>query len=190
MRYTNLDETLARVLTTDYQISNDEANHIATHAAQKYVSIVDVAGSEYEEFHLWNVTFRWHALCGGVVESEMALSGDRFAGLLLIGALRWLDVQRWASRSTFEKMLLDHVEAATCMALWKQEAETQPHTPDDTHEALLKRINAILMESAFEAIDAQRLREAMDRLEELRCLTSRNGFYRLKEAMNYEVLED
>ena len=63
---------------------------------------------------------------------------------------------------------IDHVEAATCRALWKQEAEAQPYSPDDTLEALLTRVNEILKATAFGAIDKQRLQEAMDRL--LSCL--------------------
>ncbi len=196
MRYPKLEETLAKVLTTDYQVGRREANRIATHAAKKYVSRVHVAGSYREEFYLWNVTFKWHAFCGGVLEGEMAPSGDRFAGLTLIGALQWLDVMSRTSRSTaarqvfLEEMLLNHVEAATCMALWKQEVEAEPHTPDDTQEALLKRANAVLTENTFETVEAPRLGEAMDRLQELKAVTSRNGFYRLKKKMKYQVLED
>lgn len=190
MRYTNLDETLTKVLTTDYQMPDEEANRIAADAAKKYVSVVLAAGSHYEEFHLWHVTLKWHAFCGRVVHSEFALSDDRFAGLPLVGALRWLEAMSWNLRNTLEAMLLNHIEAATCMALWKQEAEAQPHTPDDTPDALLNRANAILTKNAYEAIDAHRLHEAMERLRELRCLTSRNGFYRLKEELKYEVLED
>ena len=76
------------------------------------------------------------------------------------------------------------------MALWKQEAEAQPYSPDDTLEGLLKQVNEILKEASFSVIDKQRLQEAMDRLKTLRCLTSRAGWFRLKAAMNYQVPEE
>ena len=45
MCYPNLEETLAKVLTTNYQISDEEANRIAEYAAKKDISRVHVAGS-------------------------------------------------------------------------------------------------------------------------------------------------
>ena len=89
-----------------------------------------------------------------------------------------------------EDLDLDHVEAATCMALWKQEAEAQPFSPDDTPEALLKRVNNILRETPFNAIDKDRLQEALDRLKMVKSLTSRAGWYRLKEEMSYQMPEE
>ena len=85
---------------------------------------------------------------------------------------------------------LDHVEAATCMAFWQQEAETEPYTPDDTVEALLIRVNTILQATSFGPVDKDRLREAMERLKTIQCLTTRGGWHRLKEEMKYQIPEE
>ncbi len=45
MRYPNLDETLARFLTTNYQLSDEGANRIAEHAAKTYLSTVHIGSS-------------------------------------------------------------------------------------------------------------------------------------------------
>lgn len=76
------------------------------------------------------------------------------------------------------------------MALWAQEAETHPYSPDDTLGALLKRVNDILSETPFGPINKDRLHEAVDRLKMIKCLTSRAGWYRLKEEMKYQMPEE
>lgn len=186
-------DTLVKVLTVDYLVPDEEATRIAVHLSDRYLSCVDVGGLHFE---LLNVTLKWYALCGDVVEGDLALLEGRFAGLLLVGVLRWFDGMRYYHQFSApyspnrEDLDIDHSEAATCMALWKQEAEAQPYSPDDTPEALLKRVNEILSETAFGAIDKQRFQEAMERLTVLGCLTPRAGWYRLREEMNYQVPEE
>ena len=184
--------TLVKTLTTGYQVTDEEANRIAAQVGT-YLTVNDIGGLHFE---LLNVTLKWNVLCGDVVKGDIVLSDGRFAGLPLIGALRWFDGMRYYFQFNAryapdrEALDLDHVEAATCMAFWKQEAEAQPYSPDDTLEALLKRVNEILRETAFEGIDKQRLQEAMERFKVLGCLTSRAGWYRLREEMKYQVPEE
>ena len=191
--HSTLKETLVKTLTIGYQVAGEEASQIAAQVGA-YLSVEDVGGAHFE---LLNVTLRWHALCGEVVQGEM-VPADRFAGLPLIGVLRWFDGMRFYFQFNAkfedykprEDLHLDHVEAAACMALWTQEAEAQPYSPDDTLEALLARVNQILRETAFDAIGKQRLRDAMDRLLMIRCLTSREGWHRLKAEMKYQMPEE
>lgn len=173
----------------DHLMEEEEAAQIAAQVSDGYLSCVDVGGAHFE---LLNVTLKWNAFCGGVVEGDVVLSGGRFTGLPLIGALRWFDRMRYyhqfgAPYSPHrEDIHIDHVEAAACMALWEQGNEE----PDRPLEALLERVNDILGEAALGAIDEQRLREAMDRLKTLGCLTPRAGWYGLREEMGYQVPEE
>lgn len=158
-----------------------------------YLSCVDIGGPHLE---LLNVTLKWDALCGGVVEGDISLAADLFAGSPLIGALRWFDRMRYyhqfgAPHSPHrEDADVDHVEAATCMALWKQRTEERRYSPGDPLGALLEGVNDVLSKAAFATIERQRLREAMDRLKLLGCLTARAGWYVLREEMKYQVPEE
>ena len=189
--HADLRNLLVKTLTTDYRASDEEAGSIAAQVGT-YLDVDDVGGPHFE---LLNVALRWNALCGAVAEGQMVLTG-RFAGLPLIGVLRWFDSMRYYYQFNAhhaprrEALDIDHVEAATCMALWAQEAEAQPYSPDDTVEALLERVNAILKETAFDAIDKERLQDAMDRLKTLSCLVSRKGWYWLREEMKYQMPEE
>ncbi len=188
-----LKNTLVETLTTRYQVADDEATRIAAQVAT-YLSVDDVGGPHFE---LLNVTLHWHALCRDVVQGEIGVA-EGFAGLPLLGVLRWIDGMRFyfqfnakfEAYSPREDLAIDHVEVATCMALWRQEAEAQPHSPDDTMEALLKRVNDVLRETSFDSIDEERLREAMDRLKTIKCLTPRAGGHRLREEMKYQMPEE
>lgn len=171
----------------------EEVTQIAAQISNIYLSCVDIGGAHFE---LLNVTLKWDALCGGVVEGDISLPDNRFAGLPLIGALRWFDGMRYYHQFDApysphrEDADVDHVEAATCMALWNQGNEGQPYSPADPLGALLERVNDILGKAAFASIERQRLREAMDRLKLLSCLTARAGWYVLREEMKYQVPEE
>ncbi len=188
----DLRNIVVKTLTAGYQVRDEEAGAIAARVGT-YLDVEDVGGAHFE---LLNVTLNWKALCGAVVEGEMVLAGH-FAGLPLVGALRWFDSMRYYYQFNAnwqyphrEALAIDHVEAATCMALWKQEAEAPPYSPDDTLEGLLERANDSLREAAFETIDKGRLQAVMDRLKMLRCLTSRAGWYRLRDVMKYQIPEE
>lgn len=189
-------KALVAILTDEGEVADEEAARIATTVTDAYLTVEDVSGSVH--FYLLNVALRWQALCGAVAEGKIAFSDSHFAGLLLVGVLRWFDSMRYyhqfnaprASRPAREALFLDHIEAAACMALWHQAAEAQPHSPDDTSEALLGRANAVLREAGLDSIDKPRLQEAMERLQTLGCLTPRDGFLRLRDEVKYQVPEE
>ena len=185
-------DLLVEALTTDDHGSDEEVRQIAAQAGA-YLDVDDVGGPHFE---LLNITLEWNALCRALVEGEVALSG-RFAGLPLVGVLRWFDSMRYYYQFNAnwqyphrDDLAIDPVEAATCMALWQQEAEAQPYSPGETVEALLERVNDILGETAFDSIDKPRLQDALDRLKTLRCLTARAGWYRLREEMKFQIPEE
>ena len=187
----DLTALVAETLTTGYQVADDEATRIAQHV-RTYLTVDDIGGAHFE---LLNVTLRWHALCGAVAKGELAVP-DRWAGVPLIGVLRWVDGMRYYHQAKApvaphrEDLAIDHAEAAACMALWRQEAEAESYSPDDTPAALLKRVNAILQTTPYDPIDTDCLREAMDRLKTIHCLTPRAGWLRLREEMKYQVPEE
>ena len=186
-------QTVVKVLTLDHQMRQQEATEVAAEVSERYLSCVNVGGRDFE---LLNVTLRWQAFCGGVVEGDIALADGRFAGLPLVGALRWFDRMRYYHQfgapysPNREDLDVDHVEAATCMALWKHDAEAMPYWPEDALAVLLEPVNEILRETTFGPIDKGRLREAVDRLKAAHCLTPRAGWYGLREEMRYQVPEE
>lgn len=187
--------TVVEVLTLDDQINQEEATQIAAHISDRYLSCVNVGDRHFE---LLNVTLRWQAFCGDVVTGEIARLDGRFAGLPLIGALRWFDHMRFyhqfgASPSPDREDLdVGPLEAAVCMALWKHDhdAEAGAYWREDPLAVLLGPVNDIFREAAFDPIDEQQLRGAVDRLRTLQCLTPNAGWYELREEMRYQVPEE
>ena len=171
----------------------NEAARIAANVSDRYFSCVNVGDQHFE---LLNVTLRWQAFCGGVVQGEVRPPGGRFAGLPLVGALRWFDGMRYYHQfgATYapdrEAIKVDHVEAAACMALWKREAGEMPYWPDDPLAELLDPVNDVLREAAFDRVDKERLRKAVERLKMMQCLATRAGWYGLREEMRYQVPEE
>lgn len=160
--------TLTEVFESGYQMTDKEASRLAQHVTRRYFSAEDVAGGA----GVWHIRLALHALCQDVVAGNIPPGDGCFVGVPVIGVLRWMQGHQH----------IDHVEAATCMALVQQEAEAQPYTAEDTQEALLGRVNGLLKAAAFEAVDNTRLGAAMARLKALDGLASRKGWYRLKEA--------
>lgn len=186
-------QAIVEALTLDAPMWENEATRIAADVSDRYFSCVNVGDRHFE---LLNVTLRWQAFCGGVVEGDVRLSDGRFAGQPLVGALRWFDRMRYYHQfgapyaPDREAVQVDHVEAATCMALWKREVGGMPYWPEDPLGVLLDPVNEILREAAFGTIDKGRLREAVDRLKTVQCLTTRAGWYGLREEMRYQVPEE
>lgn len=191
----NLRVSLTKALAR--QMSPDEAGRIAGEVTDGFFTSVDVGGPHFE---LLNVTLRWKALCGEVAEGRLA-SGT--AGLsLIVGALRWFDSMRYyhqfGGTSSFdqryhrERIDFDHVDAATCLALWRREAAA-PRPPGeaslDPRDVLLPDVTDVLGRGR-EAVDRQRLREAVDRLETVECVQPRDGWYGLRVEMAYQVPEE
>lgn len=184
---------LVTVYTHEYQMTEAEATSKAAHLAKKYLSCVNIGDAH---FALLNVTLKWKALCRDVVEGPLALSGDRFAGAPLIGALQWFDAMRFfhqfgaaytPNRADVEIHL---VEAATCMAFWKVEAEGGLGWPADPLEMFLPHVNGVLRAARCAPIEKPRLQEAVDRLKSVNCLSTRGGWYALSEEMKYQVPEE
>jgi hypothetical protein len=186
----DLNNLVAQTLIFNFRVPNEEAQRVAAQVGE-FLVVEDVGGKHFE---LLNVTLQWNALCGSILDSKLILSGNRFAGLPLIGVLRWFGAMRNNNVSQLPSFRgsidVDHIEAAVCMALRKQETEAQSYSPDDTYEALFKRANAILSEGGFDSIEIQRFREAMNRLRQLQCLTSRTGSYRLKDEVRFQIPEE
>lgn len=174
-------EALIQVLTTRAHVPDEEAHRSATEAARRYISSSGIGEGRWVV--LWNVSFKWKAFCQDLISGEFALPDALFPGLPLFGALRWLEKMG----GVYPRMNLDHVEAATCMALWQQEATAQPYSPNDTLDALLLRVNDILPAHGFATIDKARIQEAVHCLLKLKCLASRNGWHRLKEEVTFQI---
>ena len=105
-----------------------------------YLTVAAVSGSVH--FELLDVTLRLNDLCGAAVRGELTRYRDGFAGLPLIGVLIWIrrmgaafyliEGSRLPNRVSSvgsPRAPIDRVEAATCLAPWRQEAEARPHTP-------------------------------------------------------------
>ena len=65
-----------------------------------------------------------------------------------------------------------------------------PYWPEDPLAVLLDPANEILREAGFGPAGAEQLRKAVDRLKTLHCLTTRAGWYGLREEMRYQVPEE
>jgi hypothetical protein len=180
---------ISGVLVFDQQQNEAAARRVASEVADGYLSVDDVGGPGFE---LLNVSLAWRSLCADVASNRVASADDDFGGWVILGVLRWLDRMGSFAVSRGSAVAdavgeLDHIEAATCLAVQQLDAEP---VLADPHAALYRRVEAIVAAHGLGSADQERVRAARARLERLGCLMPHRGRLGLRDEIRFQMPEE